>query len=82
MRRDKHGDPSTIFVHEESSSSSYYGYDNSATPSYLQRSTSHMFMASEMEKGDVPKKETLGDYLQEYESQSKRFKDHLSFQRF
>ena len=41
-----------------------------------------MFIASEMEEGDVPKKETLGDYLQEYESQSKRFKYHLKFQGF
>ena len=41
-----------------------------------------MFMTNEMEKGDVPKKETLGDYLQEYESQYKRFKDHLKFQGF
>ena len=41
-----------------------------------------MFNTREMEKGDVPKQETLGDYLQEYESQSKRFKDHLNFQGF
>ena len=42
----------------------------------------HMFIAREMEEGDVPKEETLGDYLQEYESQSQRFKDHLKFQGF
>ena len=41
-----------------------------------------MFMTSEMEKGVVPKKETLVDYLQEYESQYKRFKDHLNLQGF
>ena len=41
-----------------------------------------MFKESDMEEGNVPKKETLGDYLQEYESQSKRFKDHLNFQGF
>ena len=79
MRREKHGDPSTRFVHEEISS---YGCDHSATPSNLQSFTRPMVIISEKEKGDVPKKETLGDYLQEYESQSKRFKDHLNFQGF
>ena len=82
MRREKHGDPSTRFGNQQSSSSSYYGCEYSATQSDLKRPTSHMFMTNEMEKGDVPKRETLGDYLQEYESQSKRFKDHLNFQGF
>ena len=41
-----------------------------------------MFMTKKMEKGDVPKKETLGDYLQEYEAQYKGFKYHLNFQGF
>ena len=40
------------------------------------------FLAREEEEGDTPKEETLGDYLQEYESQSRRFKEHLSFQGF
>ena len=82
MRREKHGDPSTRSIHEERSSSSYYGCEHSATSSHLQCSTNHMFMTKKMEKGYVPRKETLGDYLQEYESQSKRFKDHLNFQGF
>ena len=82
MRREKHGDPSKIFVHEESPSSPYYGCEHSATPSDLKHSTRPMFISSGMEEGNVPKKETLGDYLQEYESQSKRFKDHLNFQEF
>ena len=33
-------------------------------------------------KGYVPKKDTLGDYLQKYEAQSEEFKDHLNFQGF
>ena len=41
-----------------------------------------MFIARDMEEGYVPKEETLGDYLQEYESQSKRFRYHLNFQGF
>ena len=82
MRREKHGDPSTRFGHEEIPSSSYYEYDHSAIPSNLKCSTSHMFMTKKMERGDVLKKETLGDFLQEYESQTKRFKDHINFQEF
>ena len=39
-------------------------------------------MKKKKKKGDVPKKETLGDYLQEYEAQSKEFKYHLNFQGF
>ena len=39
-------------------------------------------LAIEEEKGEAPKEETLGDYLQEYESQSRRFKEHLNFQGF
>ena len=62
MRREIHGDPSKEFVHEESPSSSYYWCVHSATPLDLQRSTRPMFIASEMEEGNVPKKETLGDY--------------------
>ena len=82
MRRESHEDPSTRFVHEEGSTSSYYGCEHSATPPYLQCFTRPMITKSEKEKGAVPKKETLGDYLQEYESQSKRFTDHLNFQGF
>ena len=41
-----------------------------------------MFKTNEMEKEEVPKKETFGDYLQEYEPQSKGFKYHLNFQGF
>ena len=39
-------------------------------------------MTKKKKKGDVPKKETLGDYLKEYEAQSKGFKYHLNFQGF
>ena len=70
MRREIHEDTSIIFTHEESSSSSYYGCENSATQLDLQCSTMPMFIAREIEEGDVPKEKTLGDYLREYESQS------------
>ena len=35
-----------------------------------------------MEEEDAPREETLSDYLQEYESQSWRFKEHLDFREF
>ena len=40
------------------------------------------FLAREEAEGETPKEETLGDYLQEYESQSRRFREHLSFKEF
>lgn len=82
MRMERHGSPSTRKVHEERSSSSYYGCEHSATSSYLQRTINDLFMTKKMEKGDVPKKGILGDYLQEYEAQSKGFKYHLKLQGF
>ena len=40
------------------------------------------FTSREMEEEYAPKEETLSDYLQEYESQSWRLKEHLKFQEF
>ena len=37
------------------------------------------FTTREMEKEDAPKEETLSDYIQEYESESWKIKEHLSF---
>ena len=56
--------------------------DHSATQSDLQHCSMPTFLAREEVEWETPKEETLGDYLQEYESQSKRFKEHLSFQEF
>jgi len=55
MRRERHEDPSKRGAHEESSSYSYYGCEHLATQSYLKFSTIPMFIAREMEEGDVPK---------------------------
>ena len=40
------------------------------------------FLAREEEEGETLKEVALGGYLQEYEYQSQRFKDHLKFQGF
>lgn len=82
MRMERCRDSPRGIVHKGSSGFSHYGCENSATPSYLQHGTMPTFLARGKEEGDTPKEETLGDYLQEYESQSRRFKEHLNFQRF
>ena len=56
--------------------------EHSATQSDLQRCSMPTFLAREEAEGETPKEETLGDYLREYESQSRRFKEHLRFQGF
>ena len=60
------------FCHEASTSTSY-GMEHSAAPKC---STIPSFLFLEH------KEETLGNYFEEYESQSQRFKEHLSFQEF
>ena len=70
MRRERHADPSRIFLHQGSPSTSYYVCEHSATQSDVQRWNMPTFLRKEEGKGGTPKEEALGDYLQEYESQS------------
>ena len=80
MRGGKYENPSARSIQEEDSKSSSYGYEDSDISSDLPCSISNFFM--KRKKGDMPKRDTLGDYLQEYEDQSEEFKDHLNFQGF
>ena len=83
MRREEQEYPSTrstVSIHEASSKSSSHGYVHSTISPNLQCSISDLFM--KRNKGGVPKKETLGEYLQEYEAQYKELKDNLKFQGF
>ena len=82
MRNERHENILERFAHEESPSSSYDVCEDSVTQSDLQHCSMPTFLAREEAEGETPKEETLGDYLQEYESQSKRFKEHLSFLEF
>ena len=82
MRKGRHKYCSISLSHEGSRSSSYYVRKNSAAQSYMQCYTMPRFTARKMDKEDAPKEETLSDYLQEYESQSWRFKEHMDFQGF
>ena len=52
-----------IFAHEGSPTTSYVGCEHSTTSSDLQCSISHFFMKKKKKEGEVPKRETLGDYL-------------------
>lgn len=61
---------------------SHDGCEYSATHANPQRSLFPTFTARRMEEEDAPREETLSDYLQEYEYQSWRFKEHLDFQGF
>ena len=77
MRNERQADILKMFAHEGSPTTSYDVCEHSATQSDLQHCSMPTFLARGEEEGETPKEETLGDYLQEYESQSKRFKEHL-----
>ena len=69
----------------ESEASPRYSHDrceNSATHAHPQCILLPTFTARRMEEEDAPREETLSDYLQEYESKSWRFKEHMDFQEF
>ena len=70
------------FEREASPSYSHYGCEHSVTHVDPQHILFPTFTARRMEEGDAPREETLSVYLQEYESQSLRFKEHLDFQGF
>lgn len=82
MRNGRLADLLEWFSHEGSPTTSYNVCDHSATQSDPQRCSRPTFLARGEEEGETPKEETLGDYLREYESQSKRFKEPLSFPKF
>ena len=61
---------------------SHDGCEHSSTHAEPQHSLLPTFTTRRMEEEYAPREETLSDYLQEYESQSWRFKEHLEFQEF
>ena len=67
------------FAHEESPTTSYDVCEHSTTQSVPQHGGMPTFLSKEGGRGETPKEGSLGEYLQEYESQSERFKEHLSF---
>ena len=53
--------------------------EHAATPYYAQRNQMSRSTMREMKEGGMPKREILSDFLHEYESQTKRFTDHITF---
>ena len=82
MRREMCRESLRGFAYEASPRFLHDGCEHAATHHDSQHILMPSFTVRKMEEEDMPKKETLSDYLQEYESQSKRFKDHLKFQGF
>ena len=56
--------------------------EHAATHHDAQRSQVPRSILRWMGGGKMPKRRTLSDFLQEYESQTKRFRDHTDFQEF
>ena len=80
MRRDRESpkefgfEANYRFSHDESEHvATHYDSQCSHMPRYTMR---------EIKEEKISNKETLRDYLQEYEPQTKRFKDHINFQEF
>ena len=68
--------------HGEIPNTSHYWCEKLALQLVPQCSTMPTFLTIGDELGGTQEEETLGDYFLEYESQSKRFKEHLNFQEF
>ena len=80
MRMDRHKESPKGFLHGKGSDISHHWSDQLVKKHVSQRSTMPTFLA--VGNGGFQEQETLEDYFLEYESQSQRFKDHLSFQEF
>lgn len=70
------------FSQEGSPTTSSDVCEHAATQSNLQRCSMLALFARGEEEGETPEEETLGDYLREYESRSKIFKENLGFPEF
>ena len=81
MKMDRYKDSHKLFLHGEGSDISHHWSDQPMKQQQVsQRSTMPTFLAVGNE--GFQEQETLEHYFMEYESQSQRFKDHLSFQEF
>ena len=82
MRREMCRDSPREFESEANSRFLHDECEHAATHYDSQRSHMPRSTMREMEEEEMPRMETLSDYLQEFESQTKRFKDHITFQEF
>ena len=82
MRREMCIESPRGFEYESNSRFSYDECEHAATHYDAQRSYMPRFAMREMEEGGMTRRETLSDFLQEYESQTQNFRDHITFQEF
>ena len=80
IRMDRHKESPKGFLHGEGSEISHHWSDQPVKQHISQRSTILTLLV--VGNGGFQEQETLEDYFMEYESQSQRFKYHLSFQEF
>ena len=69
----------------ESESNSRFSYDeceHASTPYDGQCSHMPIISMREMEEGGMTRRETLSGFMQEYESQTQKFRDHIIFPEF
>ena len=61
----------------------YYGeFEHAATPYDAQHSQMPSFSMRGKEKEGMPKRGSLSGFLHEYESQTQKFRDHITFPEF
>ena len=82
VRNERQADLLKGFVHEESPGTSDDVCENLATQSIPQHGSMPTLLSKEEGRGETPKEGSLGEYLQEYESQSERFKENINFPEF
>ena len=70
------------FETESNSRFSYGECEHVATRYDAQRSHMPIFSMREREEEGMTRRETLSDFLQEYESQTQNFRDHITFPEF
>ena len=80
MRIDRHKESPKGFLHGEGFDISHHWSEQPVKQQVSQHSTMPTFLA--VGNGGFQEKETLEDHFMEYESQSQKFKKHLSFQEF
>ena len=82
MRREMCRESPREFESEANSRFSYDECEHAATHYDAQRGPMPRFGMREIDEGQMPKRETLSDFLQEYESQTQKFRDHITFPEF
>ena len=54
--------------------------EHAATPYYTQCIQIPRYTMGDFKEEEMPRRETLSNFLQEYESQTEKFRDHITFQ--